>query len=370
MPTANVNYPCDLGEPVDIIFYGSAKITGYADSAPQEKAELVFPLGTRKSYRFQSGLLSARDNILRLRSRQQNRATVLLAQAGMGTVGILVHVNGRPGEHRMDNVLQIDIFADRVVVFYEAQTPPDPTLVTPAPTGEMAALKKQNEKLKEQVKQATEIMNGLKNSTRELLNENNQLKHQNAALQSAVSQGVDDLIDAVRNGQAAVGPELRARMEELDELRSRQAQQEGQANDIEQKIREQKRRNAATEAELAELNGQLASLRSQEEVERLDCSRAKETLEALRIRLQMDGDIVTLSESRWLKNNSVTDTLEEMEQKLSALEDRIGLILNARELYNTAVQSAVLLSGDGTISADDENGNHNQDFREDTDSQN
>lgn len=373
MPTTNMNYLCDPGEPVDIVFYDSPKVTGYTDSAPQEKAELAFPLAAPKFYRLQSGLLSARNNTLILRARRETCITVLTAQGGMGTVGVLVRTNGQTQEHKLGNVRQIDVHARKVMVIYETQatsTPTPPTPPTPNPSGEVAALRKQNAKLKEQVKQATEIMNGLKTSTRELLEENKQLKSQNSTLQTAVSQGVDDLIASVRSGQATVGPDLRAKLDELESLRSLQTQHESQAADTERQIREQEARNAGAEAELQSLNEQLAGLRSQEEVVNLDCDRAKEELEVLRVRLQMDGDIVTLTESRWLKNNSVTDTLEEVEQKLSALEDRIGFILNARELYGTAVQSAVLLSGDGTISADDENGNSNQDPQENTVPQN
>ena len=361
MPTKTANIPCPDSQPVEITFHDCGKVTA---AAGQEQAEFSFPLAGRKSYRIQSALLSGQNNTLTLNRRNPAVSTVLTAGSGLGTVSVQAGADSR--KQKYQTVRKIEVFAQKVIVTYheenapQVERPVDSPVRTPGGNSpSVSALEQENARLKGLVNQGTELV-------RKLSAENAALKSEKDGLMQAVEQGIDNVIDQMRNGQLSSTPQLQSKIDQLTLLRTEAANRESQAEALEKQIQDQISANANAAARLQSLQDQLAGLQAQEETTNLDCDQAARELEALRTRLQLNGDIVALTEDRWLKNNSVSDTLKETGKKLDAVEKRIGLILNARELYNSAVQSAVLLTGDGTLSAADESGNSTQPAPENT----
>ena len=346
---------CDTKKPVFIRFDQPVR----ADVNGKET--LSFPLAERLLHRLDSAIISGDGNTLTLRNRSSTVPTTVTVSSGTAKATITMTHNNSTQTLPLTGLQKIFIMDTELTVIYEdGSSNGDSHNGGGAAGGNTAALKEENERLKKKLQEASGIMNGLKNAVNELKAENTRLLRDNQGLQQAVEAGVDRILEANRSGQLTISQDLRNKLDSLDrELENSNQQltqlqtQESEAN---QKVIEAQRLLNEARERLKGLREQISSLSAQKEVTDLDCEAAAEELEALRTRLQMDGDIVALTESRWLKNNSVAETMKEMKKKMDAVEKRIGFILRARETYGSFVQSAVLRDGDGTITAQEESG--------------
>lgn len=324
------------------------------------KETLAFPLAERLLHRLESAIISGDGNTLTLRNRSSTVPTTVTVCSGTAEATITMTLNDSIQTLPLTGLQKIFIMDTELTVIYEDGSSNGDSHNGGAAVGNTAALKEENERLKKKLQEASGIMNGLKNAVNELKAENTRLLRDNQGLQQAVEAGVDRILEANRSGQLTISQDLRNKLDSLDlELENSNqqlTQLQAQERDANQKVIEAQRLLNEARERLKGLREQISSLSAQKEVTDLDCEAAAEELEALRTRLQMDGDIVALTESRWLKNNSVTETMKEMKKKIDAVEKRIGFILKARETYGSIVQSAVLRDGDGTITAQEESG--------------
>lgn len=118
---------------------------------------------------------------------------------------------------------------------------------------------------------------------------------------------------------------------------------------IKTNIEELKKKQEELLREREQLNGV-------EEVLTLDCTEKQEEIRELKQQADLDKETIELLEDdRLLKKNSVAKTIENIEKELEAVERRIGLIIKIKETIGNKVQNTVL-SGDGTISSEEEAG--------------
>jgi len=377
---------CDPAQPVEILFEHPAVVVVNGWNVQQ------LPLEEPVYYRLDSCILSGKGDTLTLRNRNAKTGPTTIEVRNAATkVTVRMTVDG------VDRAVPID-YMKKVVVTDSHVTVNDSWdswLRGPEPVpkagksqkerrvgagatgGDNGALKQENEQLKKQLAEAETLkgdlqksVNQLQKSEKDLRAENAKLTQDYAGLQGAVEAGLDRILEDSRSGQLRLSEELRNKLETFD---SEIGDAETQIRELEEQVTRKQQEADAAQAHLKELQDQLSAMNAQKEVVDLDCEAVSKELESLRIRLQMNGDVVALTESRWLKNNSVADTMEEMEKKMDAVEDRIGFILKAREQYGFAVQAAVLRDGDGAVSTLDESGTgaqHTPDAGEDTGTEN
>lgn len=325
------------------------------------KETLAFPLAERLLHRLESAIISGDGNTLTLRNRSSTVPTTVTVCSGTAEATITLTLNNNIQSLTLIGLQKIFIMDTELTAIYEdGNSNDDSHNGGGAAGGDTTSQKSENERLRKKLQEASGIMNGLKNAVNELKAENTRLLRDNQGLQQAVEGGVDRILEANRNGQLTISQDLRNKLDSLDRELEKSNQQltqlQMQESDANQKVIEAQRLLDEARKRLQGLCDQISSLNAQKEITDLDCNAAEEELEALRTRLQMDGDIVVLTESRWLKNNSVAETMKEMKRKMDAVEKRIGFILKARETYGSFVQSAVLRDGDGTITAQEESG--------------
>lgn len=151
--------------------------------------------------------------------------------------------------------------------------------------------------------------------------------------------------------------EKRKRME--DELVSREKEivaKEDELADLEESIQEKKKN-------LEDIFKKIEELKAQGEVTELDCDKAKDELEEIKTRINLDQETIDLLESSnyRLKRGTVSKTMAEIEKEIEKVEKRIGLFLKIREKFNKTVEEAIF-ARDGVISeAEEAGGNENGD---------
>lgn len=184
------------------------------------------------------------------------------------------------------------------------------------------------------------------------------LRSQNQGLQEAAKARLEDYAAVVsRSAQLPAPLQERAKA-----ILAEKAKKEAEKAGFEQDLAAQEQINAALEQENAQLKQQLENAQGQEEFLRLvqaedrqELDSMTRQLQALAQRLQLDEDVTALTQSRFLKGESISKNLEKAAHTLTATEELIGLVLRARELYEKSVQSAIY-GGDGLISTDQECG--------------
>lgn len=352
----NKTLKCDADQIVEIMFASKPKLT-------VDDKEITLTEGTTRYLRFSGAVMLLQGINLSLRNRISSHPTRL--EMSPVNVAVRYYENGSQKTQNVSKVNRIAVGSDMIEIRYEAPAvtggnggtstgsstgavtggTSTGTGTTPRRPVEPADHPQQAKVLEETIKQLNEerrkaiAAQAEANRWRDL-----------------AEQNVDQMLARYRAGQSTGSDALNKKLTELARLQDQGGVLDGQMAQAQQDIDNQIMENQRKEEELARLREELTQLRSQAEIFDLDCEKATEEVEAQRTRLQMDGDIVTLTESRWLKNNSVSDTLEEIEKKLSAAEDRIGRILKLRETFGSIVQSTVLGGGDGTISAAQEAG--------------
>lgn len=333
--------PCDRSCVVEITFCSNVQIT------VNGKTAVTIPSPERRTLRIDSGLFSVQNNTVSLRHRNAQVPTKITAAPEIGTVKLRYTLYNQTMETTVNEVQTLSVSQGKMELSVPSTDPPRPTEphrpTPPQPSDELVKLNKLLAEKELRVKL--------------LQKQVSELKTENKSLVSTTQNGLDQLLQNYQNGVQTASGSLNAKLGQLDQVRQQQAAITKQIEDCQLEIDSLTPGVQASEQVLAQRQQELAALKSQQEVTDLDCENATREIEALRNRLQMDGDLVALTESRWLKNNSVTDTLEEMGKKIEAMEDRISFILNAREAYGRAVQAAILRDGDGTVSLRDESGN-------------
>lgn len=344
--------PCGGTQEVRMVFFDSVAAV-FEDTRGREKAVFAFPLAANKYHRFHCGLLTASGNELRLRNLSADLYASLSAKDGLGNVQVHVQIDGRDVIHDLQDVSKMTITNNRIVVFTQgAENVPEPVKPQPQPT---PVLPPQPAPQKQPSKPAEANTSVLNARIAALQEKNDLLTRQKNAMEYAINRALGEQVAKEGENQQLLSRELQEKIAAFNAIRGEEMRLGGELDRIGEQIREAEIRRDAVRQKHQALQADLKAMRSQEEAATLDCGEASRELEELKLRLGMDRNVIELSESRWLKNDSVRDTLRELEQKISAVENRISLIINARERYNSTVQSAVMRKNDGTISMDDEN---------------
>lgn len=341
----NKTLKCDADQIVEIMFASKPKLT-------VDDKEITLTEGTTRYLRFSGAVMLLQGINLSLRNRISSHPTRL--EMSPVNVAVRYYENGSQKTQNVSKVNQIAVGSDKIVIRYEAADVTGGNGGTSTGTGTGTTPRRPVEPSDhpQQAKVLEETIKQLNEERRKAIAAQAEANR----WRDLAEQNVDQMLARYRAGQSTGSDALNKKLTELARLQDQGGVLDGQMAQAQQDIDNQIMENQRKEEELARLREELTQLRSQAEIFDLDCEKATEEVEAQRTRLQMDGDIVTLTESRWLKNNSVSDTLEEIEKKLSAAEDRIGRILKLRETFGSIVQSTVLGGGDGTISAAQEAG--------------
>ncbi len=228
----------------------------------------------------------------------------------------------------------------RVLITTNAEDPS----ASPAPPAPPRPAKNDEEikKLRKQVEEALAKLAEAEKTRDLALGEVKGLREGKAALEKAAGTRLEELLTALRGSKESLEGELKKLAEDAEKAQEELRRLEQEKKKIEDKNHEAEELKSSLEAELE-------SLRGAEEGLSLDCEAARRELEELRERLGDDEDTMTLmQEEPFLKENSVTGTLEQVHKELEAAEKRIGLIIRVREKINGMIQNTIL-GGDGTV---------------------
>jgi len=369
MSIQTIQSTCDAGKEVTLVFLQPAQVAITATPADMPtQSDFSFPTLQNRVLRFASGLLSVKGTSITVRNRHARVSTDITVKVPGSDLELHTWADGRETVQRLSAVQRVRITDTAVTVKAMAEEQAAP--VTPQPDTTGAENKKLKAKLEEQSRLMAELQQATRTlvaenkeltaKNRELTQKNGELTEQNRMLSAAAARALAQELTDRQADMAAVQQRMEEVRQQLAELEQQLAEEQRKLAEKAQQVQSQKQTLADTQQQLAQLEEEVAALAGQQEITELDLEEANKKLADIKNRLQLDGNVVALTESRWLKNNSVTQTLEEMAKKIRAVEDRIGFIINARERFNQSVQAAVLVDGDGSISAAEETGDPQQ----------
>lgn len=170
-----------------------------------------------------------------------------------------------------------------------------------------------------------------------------QLQEQRAradALRNAAEGRLADMLAHAQAERAVLDPDLQTLVDAI-------AQQQAEADGISAQISDAQRRQEELRGEIERLTQERDEIMQRvEEIDSLDCQRAREEVEELRLRYEANEQTVDLMrDDPFLTGNSVRRTLERVTDQLAAAEKRIGLIVAYRETYLHEVQQSVNMGG-------------------------
>ena len=353
MAIKSISY--DLNHAMKIAFADYPDVL-FEDTKSHQQCMFPFPLANPKYSSTNFCRFSAIDNELSFQRCLPQLYATLTARDGLGTITLKVSNEGQGATHTFSNVEKLIIRGSKINVYINGDASNPGTvsnsfdrLWKPAPAAPVSTF------VSPAMEAANEKIRALENTIEQLRKDNDRLQAEKNAMEYAINQAVTDQLPIESDNLRQLSQKLQDSMNEFTKIRTEELKLADEINHtIDQIQQAQQRRDEALEKKRT-LQEQLANAHIQEESAELDCAQTARELEALKIRLAMNGNVIELSESRWLKNNSVRDTMKELEHKITAVENRICLIINARELYNQNVQGAVMRENDGTVSMDAEN---------------
>lgn len=159
---------------------------------------------------------------------------------------------------------------------------------------------------------------------------------ENGLLERIAAANVDGLLLELSSGLASLCSELKKKLGELESVKGELDRTQASILDAEKKK--------------AELGKALEEAKKLEEIRTMDCEDAERKLAALRAQFGDDqATLILMQEEPFLKGQSVSKKLENVEKELDAAEKTIGQILRWREAIDERIQRVVLQGTDGTI---------------------
>ena len=206
------------------------------------------------------------------------------------------------------------------------------------------------QRVKEQLAEANARLQEAEQTHAVALREINELRRTNTVLQTTVKEEVSKLFTTLRNDRTILSADLAQQMKKLDiEIQETQS--------IKKRIEEANDNIKKKKQEKAELNEKLLSLQSIAAIYDMDCEKIVEELESLKLQYSEDQNVAKLlSEDPALKNNSLTETMEQIKLKLDASEKRLELIIQSRERTENLIDVATGALGDGKVPLSEEQG--------------
>lgn len=324
---------------------------------PDSARRMTTPVKPEKAWMAEKWLVACMDrSVSVLETRNGNgQARLLITGVQSGkNARMLYVVNGTENSVPLSGKFSVEIFSGETGIIKlttpdavsGSEAPPTAAHTPSAGGGQPSATE---QRLRTDLNEALSIIAQLKNALNLRIEQLTEETQQELIALSESSHAYFNRLNEIRSDRetlqqknAAAEDQIRTEAEQLNEIKERLGQKQEQLSDL--------------QAQRASLQEELDTLESQEEFLTLDSQEAQRRINGLRTQVNLDADtLAILEDDHILTRGCVSSTLEEVQEKLDAAEKRIALIIRFRTTYNASVDHAIL-SGDGSISYEDETG--------------